>query len=319
MNVTLFDKSVDVKLSPDGNIINKLDMSNIPSVVSINYNNVSAIDNFLNTIDGRYIVDLVNRNIVTLNLFPLDSVGITTNELYYLSSNKEFFLKKNVNFYQSWYNNELNFNLYFGSTIHSAMDYLISISNGYDFDETKKTKHFLTLNNLFRPNRKDLFDFYNKLTELDKNKFLCSFNFENIILEKNVFSDSSTSGSKMYGNNIIEFYKKCLVEIVAESSHISITEKSYKPIIVGVPFIYWGQSLSDFPQYEYFNQLGIDINYFNIDYTNIVNVKNKVTEILELPTTELLKKYKSSFDMALINKQKIINYIKSIENKIIRQ
>jgi hypothetical protein len=318
MNTTLFDKSVDIILPPIGNIINTLDILNVPNVVSINYNNVSAIYDFLNTIDGRYIVDLVNNNTITLNLFPLDSVGITMDEFDYLQSNKEFFSKENVNFYQSWYNSELNFNLYFGSTIHSAMDYLISISSDYNFDINSKTKHFLTLNNLFRPNRKDLFDYYNHLTNSDKDKFICSFNFENVILENDVFSDLSTAGSKMYGNNIVEFYDKCLVEIVAESSHIAITEKSYKPLIMGTPFIYWTNSLSDFPQYEYFNYLNIDINYFNIDYTDIVNVKDKVTEILALSPTELIEKYKSAFELATYNKEKIISYIKKIESKIIR-
>lgn len=317
MNVELFKNSVDILLNPEGLIKNYLNMENLKNVVSINYNNVESLEKFFETKDGLLILNKVKQNLIHLNLFPLDSVGVTNSEINFLIDNKDFFTKTNVDFYQSWIIKEINFNLYFGSTIHSAMHYILTQSENINFDFDKKQKHFLTLNNLYRPNRNDLFDYYSALNFNNREKFLCSFNFKNIYLEFDTFSQPHTIDLTMYGNNIIEFYNKSFFEIVVESSYISITEKSFKPLICGVPFIYWGVSIHSFPQMEYFNYLGIDVNYFDIDYKTPSDLENKINEILNTPNDKLFTKYKSAFDKAKSNKEKIVKYIKNIENKII--
>jgi hypothetical protein len=89
-----------------------------------------------------------------------------------------------------------------------------------------------------------------------------------------------------FKENIINYYKNCLFEIISESSAISISEKSYKPILAGTPFLYWtfenGQSYHT--QLTFFEKLGIDVNYFNIDYSDRFAVKEKVKELLTLST-----------------------------------
>jgi hypothetical protein len=90
-------------------------------------------------------------------------------------------------------------------------------------------------------------------------------------------------------------------------------------LIAGLPFIYWRvddnykikDNYSD--QINYFKLLDIDVNYFNINYNNSENIKSKIKQLLELSKEELLETYKSEFEKAEKNKEKIIAYLSNIE------
>lgn len=326
MDRQLFKNSIQIRISPEGDIINELDMQDLPDNVGISYNNVLGFINLFESKDWQILIENAKLGKLTLHILPTDSVGITAEELQFLSDNKDTLTNPNIWFYQSWYNSTINFNFYFGTTIHSALDYFISICKIESFPNDIKQKHFLTLNNYFRPDRVDLYEFYENLNMDDKTKFLCSFNFNNIFLEK-LFDSSEKTNNCNYPNydsfkeNIVNYYKDCLIEIVSESSTISITEKSYKPLLIGTPFLYWtyinGQSY--LTQLAFFEKLGIDVNYFNIDYNDRFAVKEKIKELLLLSTEELLLKYNDTFVKANKNKQILIDYITSIEEKIITE
>ena len=326
MDKQLFKNSIQIRISPEGDIINGLDMQDLPNNIGISYNNVLGFIKLFESEDGQTLIRNAKLEKLTLHILPTDSVRITTEELEFLIKNKETLKNPNICFYQSWYDSTINFNLYFGTTIHSALDYFISSCKIESFPNDVKQKHFLTLNNQFRPDRADLYEFYENLNIDDKNKFLCSFNFNKIMLEQ-LFDASQPINNYIYANydsfkeNIINYYKNCLFEIVSESSAISISEKSYKPILAGTPFLYWtfanGQSY--LTQLTFFEKLGIDVNYFNIDYSDRFAVKEKVKELLALSTEELLLKYNDAFIKANKNKKILIDYITSIEEKIITE
>jgi hypothetical protein len=321
MNTELFKNSIQIRISPEGDIINELDMQDLPNNIGISYNDVLGFIKLFESEDGQILIENAKLGKLTLYIVPTDSVGIVDEELEFLINNKETLTNPNICFYQSWYNSTINFNLYFGTTIHSALDYFISKCKVESFPNDVKKKHFLTLNNHFRPDRADLYEFYENLNVDDKSKFLCSFNFNGIFLEKKIFDSYEKIEKCIYKNNIVDYYKNCLFEIVSESSAISISEKSYKPILAGTPFLYWtfanGQSY--LTQLTFFEKLGIDVNYFNIDYSDRFAVKEKVKELLALSTEELLLKYNDAFIKANKNKKILIDYITSIEEKIITE
>ena len=326
MDKQLFKNSIQIRISPEGDIINELDMQDLPNNIGISYNNVLGFIKLFESEDGQILIEKAKLGNVNLHILPTDSVGIVDEELEFLINNKETLTNPNIWFYQSWYNSTINFNLYFGTTIHSALDYFISKCKVEVFPNNVKEKHFLTLNNHFRPDRVDLYEFYENLNIDDKNKFLCSFNFNNIFLEE-LFDTSQQINNCNYPTydsfkeNIITYYKNCLIEIISESSTISISEKSYKPILTGTPFLYWTyiNEQSYVTQLAFFKKLGIDVNYFNIDYTDRFAVKEKIKELLELSTEELLVTYNEAFIKANKNKQILIEYIISIEEKIITE
>jgi hypothetical protein len=321
MNVELFKNSIHIRTSPEGEVFNELDMEDLPDNIGISYNNVSGFMNLFQSEDGQTLINKAKLGELTLHIFPTDSVGITFEESEFLIENEETLKNANINFYQSWYNPSINYNLYFGSTIHSALDYLVSASKTETFPTNVKEKHFLTLNNHFRPDRVDLYDFYEELSSEDKSKFLCSFNFNEVFLEEEIFNSPETIGEYIYKDNIVNYYKNCLLEIISESSVISISEKSYKPILTGTPFIYWSlvTEQSYFPQLAFFDELGIDVNYFNIDYVDKFAVRAKIEELLSLSKEELLSTYNDAFVKAAENKQILINHITTIEQKIIAE
>ena len=152
----------------------------------------------------------------------------------------------------------------------------------------------------------------------DSDKIHGSFNF------KNYYLGNIRDTDDLYGDNVIKFYDDSLIEIITESHYDSITEKSYKPIIAGIPFIYWRvddnykvkDNYSD--QINYFKLLDIDVNYFDINYNNMKSVKDKVIEILGLSKEELLHTYAAAFQKAEENKVKIINYLSDIKSILLK-
>lgn len=308
------NESVDVRLGCDGAIFHNLNLEFLPNTITISYVDLDGLFNFINSGDGKVIVNAALSDTIKVIIFPTDSLCISVEQYHTLCDNLDFISNKNVTFYQSWYNEYLNFKPYCGSHIHKALSSFIFRNENKTIDLTKKEKHFLALNNRWSLSREELYDFYTNLEQPDKDKLHSSFNF------KDIYLDGIKETEDLYGDNIIKFYDDSLVEIITESHYDSITEKSYKPLIAGIPFIYWRvddnykvkDNYSD--QMSYFKLLDIDVNYFNINYNNSGNIKSKVTEILSLSKEELIEKYKVAFDKAQQNKIKIINYLSEIEN-----
>jgi len=297
--------------------IHKIDSFDIPKKLVITYCDVTGIKSLFNTELGKKIETSVLKNKTQLILIPTDSVGIDDNEIEYLFKNVTFFTKENVKFYQSWYDHRLKFNYHLSSTIHSALDFYINYVKTNKYDVNDKIYHFLTLNNKGSFHRKDLYNFYNDLNSEDKDKILCSFRFAGIYLD-HIDGTELNNYDLVYGKTLIDNYQQCFVEIVSESSMISITEKSYKPMLSETPFIYWNTAQSHINyQLRFFHDIGIDVNYFKINYLNQNSIKNKIIEILNTPKADLFVKYDYAFKLAAKNKIKILNFIESLEKELI--
>jgi hypothetical protein len=310
------DDFVNIRLGCDNAIFHNLNFEFLPDIITISYVDIDGLLSFINTENGKKIINSVLDNKLKLVIYPTDSLCLSGEQYHNLCDNLDFISNPNVTFYQSWYNEFLNFNLYCGSHIHRALYTFIFRNENKNIDLHKKEKYFLTLNNRWNLAREELYNFYQSLTDDDKNKFHSSFNF------KDLFLGDIKDTDDLYGDNVIEFYDNSLMEIITESHYDSITEKSYKPLIAGMPFIYWSiddnykvkDNYSD--QISYFKLLDIDVNYFNINYNNRENTENKIKELLSLSTEELLEIYNLAFEKAKQNKVKIINYLLDVESKI---
>lgn len=306
-----------IRLGCDGNVVSKLDINNLPNKIIISYVGINELINFLKSEFGKELINQTNLNNINLVIYPTDSLCLSFDDYNSLAEYFSFLKRDNVKFYQSWYNEFVNFELYCGSHIHNALSLFINHFNDFSIDLEKKEKHFITLNNRWNSAREELFDFYINLNEFDKEKFYSSFNFKNIFLNNNGITDN------FYSDDVIKYYQKSFIEIITESHFDSITEKSYKPLIAGIPFIYWGvdsrYGLKDFYQNQilYFKEIGINVNYFNINYLDSDSVREKIKEVLQLSKEELIEKYKEAFEMADNNKKIILNHLKQIEQTII--
>ena len=278
------------------------------------YDSFSNIKNFLESEITKEFINKVKENKIKLVITQNEYCGIKDEDLEYIKNNLWFFSAPNVLYYQASYKKtDYNFgqNLYVGVIIHHLLKDLL-VKNDYNHFEQKHTKVFLTLNNKRRPSRIHLFDLYNSIQ--DKNKILASFNFKNIFLEENLFHKDNYSHVSLYKQNVIEFYKKCLFEIVSETHGDAATEKTYKPLICGVPFVLYNKNPLD--TIYYYKSLDIDINYFNIDYTDLKNVDDFIKNQLNNDIDILKEKYKDVFEKAKENKIKIFNYFNNVYNKI---
>jgi hypothetical protein len=310
------DNIVDIRLGCNGAIFYNLDSNKLPDTINISYVDVNELFDFLNSEFGKIITQTTLNDNLKVTIFPTDSLTLSPEQYYTMCENLDFITHKNVKFYQSWYNQYLNFNPYCGSHIHRALYNFIWNSENKNIDLNVKQKHFLTLNNRWNLAREELYDFYQSLVDDDKSKFYSSFNF------KDLYLGNIKDTNDLYGNNVIKFYDDSLIEIITESHYDSITEKSYKPLIAGIPFIYWpiddNYKVQDnySNQMNYFKLLDIDVDYFNINYNNSENIKSKIKELLDLSNEELLKKYKPAFEKAEQNKIKIIAHLSNIEKEL---
>jgi hypothetical protein len=160
-----------------------------------------------------------------------------------------------------------------------------------------------------------LYNIYNTFDSNIKEKIVSSFNFAGIFLEKELFSSKNAEHQLMYTSNILNFYKDVLFEVVSETG-ANVTEKIYKPLILGVPFILYNTFALG--QINYFKNIGIDINYFNLDYTNIKNINNFILNLCSNDINILKIKYEHIFDMAENNRIKIYNHFNKIKTEIIK-
>jgi hypothetical protein len=315
----LYYKSIDVEISPEDEVLFNFELDNIPDVVHICYCDLTDIIDFFNSYEGGFILQKAMSNEIALKIFPTDSVCITKKEKEYLIGHEVLFRKPNIKLYQTWYDSDLKFEQYLGCTIHHALKYFIDDFKNVTFDYKIKNKHFLTLNNLHTPDRESLLGIYKNLSDEDKQKFLCSFRFDDIQIDENLPEIFNTY-DVIFGERGSIHYNNTLIEIVSESSESAITEKTYKPLLVGIPFIHWVDNSPNtlHNQIEYFKDLGIDTNYFGIDYTDIKNVEDKIRELLSLSVDEIREKYKEDFIKANENKVKIYSWIENIEQDLIR-
>jgi hypothetical protein len=319
----IYDKSIDIEISPENEIFSNFKINDIPNVVNISYCDVTDIINLFNTIEGGILIQKVFSNEITLNIFPVDTTYINEEEKEYLIGHESLLKRDNVNFYQIWYDPDIKFKYHLGSTIHEALFAFINKYSNYSYDYFKKTKHFLTLNNYWTPYREDLFNLYDSLSSEDKQKFTCSFKFKDIHLKNEIddISEVLKNFDACFGDNLFPHYDSCLIEIVSESSKESVTEKSFKPLLSGIPFIHWMDSEGDSVtnhQIKIFNDLGIDTCYFGIDYTNKHNISQKIQELLSMGIDEIREKYKEDFEKAELNKIKVFEWIHKITNDIIK-
>jgi len=312
-----YKNSIDVVISPEHTVYHQIDTYNIPNKISISYCDVAGIKVFFETQLGKSIKINVVDNKTKLIMIPTDSVGVTDSEFDYLIENQTFFRNENVRFYQSWYDDRLKFNYHFGSTIHSALDFYINYTKTNKYDICNKRYHFITLNNKESILRKKLYNFYNNLRNIDKDKIICSFRFAGIHLDS-IAGEEMHNFNEAYGESLINIYESSYMEIVSESSMTSITEKSYKPLLSETPFIYWNVNHPPINyQLKFFEDIDIDINYFGIDYFNENSIRGKINEILNTPKTDLLTKYNYAFELASQNKIKILNFIELLEKELV--
>jgi hypothetical protein len=320
LNHTFFENSIYDQKKIIEKLINK-------EKVYISYSYFEFIQKFLeNSLFNKFINNFVN-NEIKIVLIPEEYFGVLADDFEYMKTHKWFFENKNLLYYQASYRtteHTITQNLYLGTNIHYLLRKLLK-NNSYNHLNQEHSKIFITLNNRDRPDRVLLYNLYDSLS--NKDKILASFNFKNIFLEKKLFVETSNyteDGSYQYGTinhstlydqNLLDFYKECLFEILSESGSDGITEKTYKPLICGVPFIIYNQNPIDI--INYYKNIDIDINYFNIDYSNLENVNYFIKNTLSFSIEELKEKYKNVFIKANENKLKIFNHFNNVYNQII--
>jgi hypothetical protein len=302
-----------------GNHTDSLDISKIIKNEKnyILYNRYVDIKNFFNKKNTDELKNKLKNNLIKIIFIGNDSYPINKDDIEYIINNDWLFKNKNVQLWQTnYYNNEISIEqkLYVGVYIHHMLKEILTIE--YQHTKNDFIHHFLTLNNKDKPSRSLLFNLWQSFSTDDKNKLLASFNFKSIFLEEKLFKcQSNIEMPLLYSNNLLNFYKTSLFEIVCETGEFNVTEKTYKPLILGVPFILY--NINTINQLNYFKSIGIDINYFNIDYTDIKNVNVFILEILKYDIFTLKEKYNHVFIKAENNKKKIYEYFNIVKNQII--
>ena len=283
------------------------------------YHRLYDLEMYLNnTIEGSNLKRFVESG-NKINIHPQDSYYICDIDKYIYKKNKTFLESKDVNFYSTDKLDDTFENLSWGTNILEAIydNKLITADRKFNY-----SKHFLCLMGTEKPHRIWL----SKYLQSNKN-----------ILSKGIVSARwlgvSPDGLTKHPHNVDEplkykkesldsFYNNCLFEIVTESQNSLITEKTLKPLLYGVPFIVsfktkydteksWESylegidtSLSNSASLEiihWYKNIGIDIDYFDIDYLNPNSIEEKIKELCNMSFKNILKKYKDTFEKAKQN------------------
>ncbi len=316
----------DISLNPDffSKIIdeqnNLIDRLYDKKKIFIKYCYFAYIKKFIENEVFQTLINKFVNNDLKIVLVGDDVSFLRDDDVDYIEKNDWFFKNKNLLFYQVTYittKKEFEQNLYIGVFVHYLLRHLLHQSE-YNHFEQNHEKVFLSLNNRERKYRTKLYNLYEKLNNTEKDKLLVSFNFKNIFLEKELFPGNSGEAnyehSSLYTSDILKFYKKCMFEIVSETMENLITEKTYKPLLCGVPFIIYNEKTDDI--INSYKNLGIDINYFGIDYSDIENVNQFIKSILSEDTNLLKQKYKLAFIQAEENKVKLHQHFLNVKEKI---
>ena len=173
------------------------------------------------------------------------------------------------------------------------------------YKKNNNKKKFLNLNNVMRPNKQSLF-FYlckNNLVEdalvsnlwedsrdtiLSKKEFDELYNYDSSEYES--FQRTVIKRQEIYGDNYksnqaspINFYTDTQYSLVSEthvgSNILCVSEKTYKPILMGHPFLIFGNTYT----LNYLKKLGYETfdNKFNEEYDSCENIKDKLRIIIE--------------------------------------
>jgi hypothetical protein len=173
------------------------------------------------------------------------------------------------------------------------------------YKKNDNKKKFLNLNNVMRPNKQSLF-FYlckNNLVEdalvsnlwedsrdtiLSKKEFDELYNYDSSEYES--FQRTVIKRQEIYGDNYksnqaspINFYTDTQYSLVSEthvgSNILCVSEKTYKPILMGHPFLIFGNTFT----LNYLKKLGYETfdNKFNEEYDSCENIKDKLRIIIE--------------------------------------
>ena len=262
------------------------------------------------------------------------NVGLYEQHIYELL--KSLYLSKyNIEIYDTGFLSDDYENINYGITILSWMEEYFNISY-----ETKPNRHFLSLNSRQKEPRVNLFNFLEKNNLLTKG--ICSFHWmkisPDISLDKfeGEIDDNESHLEKvhngvLHSNNVTDLYEKTLFEIVSPSAHNLVTEKTLKPLLHGKPFLLWMYFIdeNDWTFYtemgysnitrtmsmvlfwrKWYKSIGIDIDYFNIDYYNPNSIREKIIQLCSMSLDEIKEKYKDTFVKAEENKILINKFIK---------
>ena len=214
----------------------------LPNPINILYQDMMSVKRFLLSMEGEYLVKLAKDGQFKLNFYPDD---VYNNGMdYEFSITNEFYnilhQEPNIKIYNTeWHCNETNYHT--GLAIQKSLTPFIKQCRDINFKDCNKQYHFLTLNNIGKSDREELFKFFKKNTDVDS-KSLSSFIWMGKTLDKLKLQRNSITGQKERSDlynplSLRDFYSKCAFEIVCESGNNMITEKILKPLIVGVPFL----------------------------------------------------------------------------------
>lgn len=298
-----------------------------PEVTRICYHLLQDVHLFLNTPQGKQLLSDVNdKKVLKVVFVPFEPYPIKYYEKNIFSKIKHIFDNKKFSIYcTDFLSNDFK-NISYGFIVLQAMQKFIRTNV-----DSNPSKYFLTLNKRKKMERVTLYNFLKENNLLEKG--LCSFHWLEQSPDIKLFGDNydDVIQKQLYLDDIKNFYKETLFEIVAPSGTHLISEKTLKPLLFGKPFLIWNYEFlnyKDFNNYKisgfskqveqfnktlfYFNwykNIGIDINYFNLDLSNPDCIKNKIKELCDMSFLNIKIKYKESFEKAKVNQKLIRKFI----------
>lgn len=297
------------------------------------------VDLYLNNSkEGKRISELLRDNKISVTFVAEDVYEITELERWIYMKNDDILSLKNVTLLTTEKIKNRGEVIFPSFAICSALEKNNSYQRNREFNGSK---YFLTLNGTEKHHRSYLYGFLNSNSNI-KNKSLNSFLWKGISPDiknpKNPHIDMRTKNSQYDWDNLQILYNSCMFEVVTESYSTLITEKTFKPILYGVPFLYFMKNYRNGDIYKYNEGLhdidsyygnstlnlinmmrenyDVDVNYFNVDYTDSNGIENKIKELCSLSFDEIQTKYSDSFEKAEKNKKIITDYLNKIYEKI---
>ena len=308
-----------------------------PKITKILYHTIDDVYTFLQ--DTKAGKDLLKKHeekkVYKIIFAQTDNYNVDLYEQHIYELLKSLYLSKyNIEIYDTGFLSDDYENINYGITVLSWMEEFFHIKC-----ETKPNRHFLTLNSRQKEARINLFDFLEKNNLLTKG--ICSFHwmrispdisldkFEGEIDDKESHLEKVHNGI-LHSNSVTPLYEKTLFEIVSPSAHNLVTEKTLKPLLHGKPFLLWIYFIleNDWSLYpalghsnvtrtmsmvlfwrKWYKSIGIDIDYFNIDYYNPNSIREKIIELCSMSLDEIQEKYKDTFEKAEQNKILINKFI----------
>ena len=294
-----------------------------PEVTRICYHLIQDIYLFLKTPQGQQLIlDVHNKKVLRVVFLPVEPYLIGYYEKNIFSKIQHLFDSKKFSIYCTDFLSDDFKNISYGFIVLEAMQKFLNTNV-----KVNPTKHYLTLNKRKKIERVTLYNFLEKNNLL--NQGICSFHWLEQSPDLKIFGDryDDVIQKQIYLDDIKNFYKETLFEIVSPSGTNLISEKTLKPLLFGKPFLIWNYEFLDEEDFEtyklsgfskevemfnktlfYFNwykNIGIDINYFNLDLNNPNCIKNKIKELCSMSLLNIQYQYEETFQKAKLN-QKII-------------